>query len=778
MTLGRIFKSPLILGAAAAALAGGAMATDESPGPTGGNRLASATSPYLLQHKDNPVDWYPWGEEALAAARAQDKPIFLSIGYSACHWCHVMEHESFEDPATAAVMNKYFISIKVDREERPDLDDIYMTAVQMMTGAGGWPMSVWLTPDLKPFYGGTYFPAQAHYGRPSFGQVLTSLGEAWSRDRASIVAQAEKVHEAVAGYMSGRKAQPPDAPLDAGLIDRAVEELSGRFDSVNGGFGNAPKFPPHRGIALLLAGYRRTGDENLLRMGRLTLDRMARGGMYDQIGGGFHRYSTDAKWLVPHFEKMLYDNALLAEVYVDAWLATGDPFYERVARQVFEWVLTDMTDPQGAFYSTLDADSEGEEGKYYVWRPEEVLEVLGEDLGRLVDDFYDITPRGNFEGGRSIPHVDVPASEFAAARKMPSDRFLVRLDQARARLLERRRTRVPPHLDDKILTAWNGLMIDSLARGGKALEAPRLVEAASRAAAFLLENLRGPDGLMRVSYRKGKLNAEGFLDDQAFFVAGLISLYEATSEPRWLDAARALVDVTDRTFWDTAQHGYFFTRPGMTDLIVRAKNPTDSAIPSGNSIMAASLVRLGRLTGDARYQRRAGEVLSAFSGAMSRMPAAFHNMLAALDSYVEAGGEPSDTPVVAVRVPEAKIRLAPGGTAEVRLEIDIKSGWHINSSHPTLDYLIPTQVRLEPEGHVSLDSSEFPEADLVSLGFAGQAIAVYQGRAPVKLVLRADPSARPGPASVRGVVSFQACNDEACLKPATATFEIPLTLAD
>ncbi|HET6373377.1 MAG TPA: thioredoxin domain-containing protein, partial [Candidatus Polarisedimenticolia bacterium] len=358
---------------------------------SGRNRLADATSPYLLQHKDNPVDWYQWGEEAFAAARSQNKPIFLSIGYSACHWCHVMEEESFEDAATADLMKRYFISIKVDREERPDLDDIYMTAVQMLTGSGGWPMSVWLTPELKPFYGGTYFPRENRYGRPSFSQVLVSLGESWLKDPEAVRAQAARIEGAVVTYMSGERTPPSTGTPSGDLIARAVEEMTASFDHVNGGFGHAPKFPPSRGLALMLMKDSQAHDENLQRMVTLTLDRMAQGGMYDQIGGGFHRYSTDAAWLVPHFEKMLYDNALLAEVYLQAYRATRRDLYRRVPKEIFEFVTREMTDPSGAFLSSLDADSEGEEGKFYVWRPEEVISVLGEGEGALFCAYYGIT---------------------------------------------------------------------------------------------------------------------------------------------------------------------------------------------------------------------------------------------------------------------------------------------------------------------------------------------------------------------------------------------------
>lgn len=750
--------------------------------PVRQNRLAGSTSPYLLQHKDNPVNWYPWGPEALAASRSEDKPIFLSIGYSACHWCHVMEEESFTDAETAAVMARYFISIKVDREERPDLDDIYMTAVQMLTGSGGWPMSVWLTPDLKPFYGGTYFPNQSRYGRPSFKQVLTALGEGWAKDRVALISQADKIHDSVVEHMSGRGragSGPPTEPgaLGADLITRAISDMTHSFDSVNGGFGIAPKFPPHRGLALLLSRYRQTRDQNLLRMATLTFDSMARGGMYDQIGGGFHRYSTDPQWLVPHFEKMLYDNALLADAYLDAWQTTGDDSYQRIVREICDWVLREMVDAEGGFHSTLDADSEGEEGRFYVWKPDEVISLLGPADGALIDDFYGITPRGNFEGGASIPHVETPAAAFAERSKLPLAEFLYRLHASRRTLLAARAGRVRPHLDDKVLTAWNGMMIAALARCGHALDENRYLSAARKAADSLLTTLRGADGLMRVSYRKGQVNSEGFLDDQAFFIAGLIALNEATGEPRWLAEAQSLVKETDAAYWDQAKGGYFFTPPGRSDLIVRAKNPTDGAIPSGNSVMAAALLRLHRLTGDVAYRKHAAEIFASFEGAMTAAPGAFQNMLSALGQYMETGPAAPHSPLVAVKTRAGSLRTSAEGMAVVDLDVEIKEGWHINSSTPSLPYLIATTVMVPTGQAASVHKVEYPPGREVSLGFAGKPISVYEGRLVLTVTMKAAAGSVAGGVSiVRGAVTYQACNDTSCMPPSQSVFEIPIQL--
>jgi len=693
-----------------------------------------------------------------------------------------MAHESFEDAEIAALMNRHFVPVKVDREERPDLDQIYMNAVQLMTGRGGWPMSVWLTPDLKPFYGGTYFPKESRYGRPSFKQVLTALGEAWTSDRAALIAQSDKINSSVVEYMSGRGRARSGAPsepgaLNADMITRAISDMTGSFDPVNGGFGGAPKFPPHRGLALLLSRYRQTKDQNLLRMATLTFDSMARGGMYDQIGGGFHRYSTDAQWLVPHFEKMLYDNALLADAYLDAWQTTGDEFYQRIVREIGDWVLREMVDTEGGFHSTLDADSEGEEGRFYVWKPGEVVAVLGAVEGALINDFYGITTKGNFEGGSSIPHVEIPPADFAERRKIPLAGFDSRLHTARVKLLAARAARVRPHLDDKVLTAWNGMMIGALARCGRALDESRYTAAARRAADSLLTTLRGPDGLMRVSYRKGQVNTEGFLDDQAFFIAGLIALHEATGETRWLNEARALVKATDTAYWDPVQGGYFFSPSGRADLIVRAKNPTDGAIPSGNSVMAACLLKLHRLTGEASYRKHAVEIFSAFQEAMTSAPGAFQNMLSALGDYLETGPVPPREPLVRVAARAASTRTA-DGTAIVELEVAIKEGWHINSASPGLAYLIPTSVTVPAGQAVTLDKVGYPPGKEVTLGFAGKPISVYEGK--LVLTLSMKPTTSPGAAgpatTVRGALTYQACNDTACMQPSQAAFEIPMEM--
>jgi hypothetical protein len=770
----RARRTAMMVVAGLCALAPSAAAAAGTPMPTRpANRLAGSTSPYLLQHQHNPVDWYPWGPEALARARAEDRPIFLSIGYSACHWCHVMEQESFEDEATAALMNANFICIKVDREERPDLDEVYMTAVQMLTGSGGWPMSVWLTPDLEPFYGGTYFPPDARYGRPSFRQVLQALAEAWKTDRESINTQARRAREAIAQHLAtGRAGEPAAAGSDP--VTRAVQELVERFDALHGGFGHAPKFPPHRAVLLLLSRWRETGDENLRRMATLTLDRMAQGGMYDQIGGGFHRYATDTAWQVPHFEKMLYDNALLADAYLEGWHATGNEDYRRIVREIFAWVRRDMLDEAGAFHSTLDADSEGHEGRFYVWKPQEVMDILGPAEGALINDYFGITPAGNFEGGASIPHVDVPLDAFAERRRLAPAGARARVETAREALRAARDRRVHPHRDDKILSAWNGLMIAAMARASATLDDAGLRDSAAKAASFLLERMRGADGLMRVSYRAGRLSPDAFLDDQAFVIAGLLALHEAGAGGRWLAEAQSLARATEKAFHDASGGGFFFTPPGRADLIVRAKSATDGAIPSGNAVMASNLLALSRATGEASWRKRADEILSTWQGAMASLPGAFHSMLLALR---EAGGAPAQAgPRVTVtpRPPAGAVR--PGQKATVEIILEIPPGWHVQSASPSMPGLIATRVTIA-EGPATLEALDAPEGKLRPVGFSARPLSVYEGRVTLRATLALASGASPGSLPVSGEVVYQACDERSCLLPARAPFSLTVEVA-
>jgi len=592
------------------------------------NHLVHESSPYLRQHAHNPVDWYPWGEEALHRAAALDRPIFLSIGYSACHWCHVMEHESFEDPEVGRILNEHFVSIKVDREERPDLDQIYMTAVQLLTQQGGWPMSVFLTPELKPFFGGTYFPPDDRYGRPSFKRLLGALVNAWQTQREDVAAQAGQITENIQ-RVTRLETAPGD--LGDGLLRQAAAELGRRFDRQYGGFGPAPKFPHPMDLRLLLRCSLRFGDQGALDMARLTLDRMAMGGMYDHLGGGFHRYSTDERWLVPHFEKMLYDNALLVPAYLEAFQATGAPFYRQVVEETLAYVLREMTSPEGPFFSTQDADSEGVEGKFFVWSAGEIEQVLGTERAQVFADVYDVTADGNWEG-QNILHRS--KSDEQDARLLHRDVAELRalLAEARQQLFAVRGRRVGPARDDKVLTAWNGLMIAAFAQAAQVLDRPEYGAAAARAADFLLQRMRTPKGRLYRTWSQGtepKLN--GYLEDYAFVIDALVSLYETTFAPRWLADALELAGIMIDQFWDREEGAFFFTGREHEPLIVRAKDATDSSTPSGNALAVLALLRLARLTGRADLEEKALATLKLFRGLLAASPAASAQMLIALD---------------------------------------------------------------------------------------------------------------------------------------------------
>ncbi len=594
------------------------------------NRLINETSPYLLQHAHNPVDWYPWGEEALAKARAEDKPIFLSIGYSSCHWCHVMAHESFEDSETAAMMNERFVNIKVDREERPDLDSIYMEAVVAMTGGGGWPMSVFLTPDSEPFYGGTYFPPTDRYGMPSFQRVLLSIAEAYRHQRRQIEQGSEQLKARVGQSLALRG---DSASLTPETLHHAYRGLARRFDSTHGGFSTAPKFPQPMNLEFLLRYHHRTGEPQALTMVDLTLTRMASGGIYDQLGGGFHRYATDARWLVPHFEKMLYDNALLARVYLHAWQVTRRPLYRRIVEETLDYVKREMTHPLGGFYSAQDADSEGEEGKFFLWTPDQVKSVLGDEEGEIFCRYFDVTPAGNFEG-KSILNVKFDPSTAAAVAKIDEARLHAVINQGRRKLLQAREARVKPSRDDKVLTAWNGLMLAAFAEASIVLGREDYRHVAERNAGFILNELRRDGRLLR-SWRSGSPAGEGqakfnaYLEDYAFYAGGLLALYQATFTLRWFAEARALVD-TILTHFADPNGGFFDTSDDHEQLITRPKNLQDNAIPSGNAAAADVLLRLAAYTGDDTYRRPAEEMLAAMAPMMQQYPGGFSHWLSVM----------------------------------------------------------------------------------------------------------------------------------------------------
>ena len=606
------------------------------------NRLANEQSPYLLQHADNPVDWYPWGEEAFSAARDLDRPIFLSIGYATCHWCHVMEHESFEDEDVARLMNESFVNVKVDREERPDIDGIYMAVAQMATGHGGWPLTIVMTPDRLPFFSGTYFPRESRFGRPGMLDLVPRIRELWQTRRDDLLTAA---HETRDRLQSLAEADRSGRALDADTLSRGFQELELEYDQERGGFGRAPRFPtPHR-LLFLLRFWRRTGVDQALEMVVKTLDALRAGGIFDQVGYGFHRYSTDDQWLLPHFEKMLYDQALLVMAYVEAFQATGDASHARVAKQVLEYVLRDMTAPDGGFYSAEDADSEGEEGKFYLWTDEELRQVLGESDADFAALVWEIRPGGNFvdeatgeRSGTSIPHLAEPLQARAAELGLELSELEHRLDSVRERLLEHRSRRIRPLLDDKILTDWNGLMIAALAKAGGALDAPEYVESATRAAAFLWTTMQ-TDGRLLHRYRDGDADIEANLDDYAFVAWAEIELHQVTQDPEHLRRAIVLTDSMLERFHDDASGGLFFSPAGRPDLIVRQREVYDGAVPSGNSVALSNLLRLARLTAEAKYERAAGEVSRAFSRTVGSHPSAFSMFLCGLELVVDGGQE-------------------------------------------------------------------------------------------------------------------------------------------
>jgi uncharacterized protein len=590
------------------------------------NHLIHETSPYLLQHAHNPVDWFPWGEEAFEKARSENKPVLLSVGYSACHWCHVMAHESFEDEEIAKLMNENFVNVKVDREERPDVDQIYMNAVQMMTHHGGWPMTVFLTPDGVPFYGGTYFPPQDRYNMPGFPKVLIGVAEAY-RDRKDDILETGTSLVNELRRLSATSGS--DYSIETELLDAAYIGIIRNYDSINGGFGGAPKFPPAMTLEFLLRTHARTGNQEALEMVRYTCEKMANGGMYDQLGGGFHRYSTDARWLVPHFEKMLYDNALLSRLYLHYFQVSQDPKARETAEGILDYVMREMTGPAGGFYSTQDADSEGHEGKFFVWDIKEIRDALSETQADLFCSYYNITESGNFED-KNIPNVTRPLEELASGYNVPVAALEESLKESRCKLFELRETRVKPDRDEKILTAWNGLMTASFAEAGVILNRPDYTNAARRNAEFVLSNLRR-DGTLLRTWKDGVAKFNAYLEDYAFLSEGLVTLYETTGEFRWLTEAIRLTERMIEEFWDSEGGGFFFTGKSHESLIVRSKDYFDNATPSGNSVAAMLLLRLAVLTGNDKFRSLATAILREVGDSARRYPSGFGYALSAGD---------------------------------------------------------------------------------------------------------------------------------------------------
>jgi len=607
------------------------------------NRLINEKSPYLLQHAHNPVDWHPWSEEAFEKAKNEDKSVFLSIGYSTCHWCHVMEEESFSDEKIAEVLNKYFVSIKVDREERPDIDNVYMQAVLSITGSGGWPLTLFLAPDKKPFYGGTYFPPDDRWGRPGLVTTLIAIANTWERDRNKLLRSSDKLFEALERQSEPRAKEA--IILGESALKKAFEHFRSNFDSQDGGFGSAPKFPMGHVLSFLLRYWRRTGEHEALEMAEKTLDGMAKGGMYDHIGGGFHRYSTDGQWRAPHFEKMLYDQAILSRAYIEAYQATGKKGYARTAREVFEYLIRDMENSEGAFYSAEDADSpvagnpeKKMEGAFYLWSEDEIKRALGDEKAEAFNYQFGVKPDGNAlqdpQGefkGKNILYLAHSPEETASHLKKGLEEIKRVIADSKEILFSVRSKRPRPHLDDKILVDWNGLIISSLAFGSRVLNEPRYLKAAEKSARFILQYLRDKDGGLSHRYRQGESAIQGMIDDYAFFIHGLIDLYEASFNPQYLKEAKRLAYKMLSLFWDEKSWGFFFTPEGGEIVLIRQKEAYDGAIPSGNSVAALALIRLGKLTIDSEFDSKAQALFKAFSRELSKYPNAYPQMLIALD---------------------------------------------------------------------------------------------------------------------------------------------------
>lgn len=604
------------------------MGLEENSGGKKTNRLIEAKSPYLLQHAYNPVDWYEWGEDAFERAEKENKPVFLSIGYSTCHWCHNMARESFEDEEIAGILNKHYISIKVDREERPDIDNVYMKVCQAMTGHGGWPLTVFLTPAKTPFFAGTYFPKERKYNLPGLKEILLKIAETWSKESSGLEEKGRKIIDAL--RISEREDRPGGTPREE-MLQRAAEELLRQYDRVNGGFGEAPKFPIPSAPAFLLRWWERSGDEGALKAVLHTLGAMARGGIFDHLGYGFHRYSTDEKWLVPHFEKMLYDQALLSAVYLDAYQITGDNSFADTANKIFTFVLEEMQSPEGGFYTAWNAESEGVEGKYYVWEKAEIIKILGTELGELICSFFGVSEEGNFEDGKNVLYLPEEENSFVRKRNLNSRQWFFLLEESRKRLLQKRAERVRPSLDDKILTSWNGLMISSLARGGQVLGGDIYLSSAARAADFILSQLKS-NGLLLHRYCRGESAYEGFLEDYAFLVAGLLDLYEAVLQPDYLAGAVSLNRRMLELFWDNKDGGLFFSsKEAEETLPLKDKDAYDGALPSGNSVAAHNMLRIAHFTGDGEMRDRALRLMEYFFASINLAPSNYTAMLAALD---------------------------------------------------------------------------------------------------------------------------------------------------
>ncbi len=747
------------------------------------NRLCDATSPYLLQHADNPVNWYPWGDEAFEEARRRDRPVFLSVGYSTCHWCHVMEDESFSRDDVADILNENFISIKVDREERPDIDEIFMNATMLLAGSGGWPNSVWLTPDGKPFYTGTYFPREDRPPMKGFKSICRQIAGIWRNEREVIERQGGQVVQALRNLYE-RREKPAEQPGPETIND-ALSQIRRSYDNRHGGFSAAPKFPPHHTLRLLIEELQRRGDGDLMEMANGTLTWMYRGGIYDQVGGGFHRYSTDEQWFVPHFEKMLYDNAQLAWIYARAAELTGDKFYANTARQICDWVLEDMTHERGGFYSAVDADSEGVEGKYYLWTRREIMDILGRQDGRLFCRVYGIEEEGNYRheaakhlAGANILYIERDLNVTSEFLDIEIEELRRRLERMRRKLLAVRRRRVPPHTDDKILAAWNGLMIGGLAAASSVLGEKKYLTAAERAAEFVMGQMRDEGGKLSRSRRAGETAGAGQLSDYAFMAWGLLELHELTGSGDWSSQAEELINKAEEIFADGI--GGFYNSPGDEGhLPVRPRNCYDQAEPNANAVLAEVLVRLARINDKNEYTRRAGSVLSAFGDQITRAPQATQRMLASLGMYLEAGGEPlsaaggrDSTPHVSVRAMIHNRIIAPGEIEHIKVDVKVDRGWHVNAAEASQN-VVPTKLTLATGSPAELVEVNYPPPEEINAG--GEKIKAYAGEFTIIAAVRVSERARGG-ITLRMELQVQPCSESKCLDVQRHVLELPVTI--
>lgn len=764
------------------------------------NKLVNETSPYLLQHAHNPVNWYPWGDEAFAKAKAEDKPIFLSVGYSTCHWCHVMERESFEREDVAKILNEHYICIKVDREERPDVDAQYMLATQIFTRRGGWPNSVWLTPDGRPWFAGTYFPREDQGGRPGFKTILNRLSSVWENQRNDVEQQANAIAEEIRKFSSGAQFEPVDE-LKPDLLQKYALSLHSRWDQTNGGFGGAPKFPPHSALSSMIYAHRQKENPQHLKVLASTLDAMMLGGMHDHLAGGFHRYSTDAKWVLPHFEKMLYDNAQLTRLYTDGYLLTKDERYKDIVADIYHWIKTDMIDPKGGFYSAIDADSEGEEGKFYVWHISEIEKILGKSDAATFIKVYSLTDEGNYleeatgeRVGTNVIYMQESLKTRAEELKTTPEALGKQLQAMREKLLVERNKRIRPHLDDKVVTSWNGLMIDALAYAGMKLNNKEYIAAAKNAADFILKEMRTSDGRLRRTWRKGSSNLPGYVEDYAFFIEGLLTLHTATKDDTYLNAAKSLADIMITDFEDKQKGGFYYASKNHDELFSRVKSTGGGGnIPDANGIAALSLIHLYEITKHKPYLEAAEGTLRSHSGQITEQPSMSDDLLITLNEYTRITGKESfkaaqlaDTTKadhqtgkdpVYIKSFLSRNQVTPGSTVYVAFDVTINPGWHVYSNELKSEFYIPFEIKHLESDNTAAGQVKYPPAVDYDDKATETKLKVYEGRFYAVIPVTIKDNAK-GEVTLKFEIQSQACDDKTCLMKENFPVEIKLNIAD